>query len=86
MIMLYINNNATLEDLNLGEEGIIKEVLLKGEVRSRLFDLGFIKGSKVKCILKSPFEDLTAYFIKGTTIALREEVSKNILWEKEIKQ
>lgn len=71
-----------LKNLSIGDEVIIKSVLAEGEIKKRLYDLGFIKGSKIKCILKSPLNNPTAYFIKGTTIALRDDVAKKIICEK----
>ena len=77
-----MNGEITLKNLNIGEEVTIKKVLTEGEIKKRLYDLGFIKGSKVKCVLKSPLNEPTAYFIKGTTIALRDELAKKIICEK----
>ena len=71
-----------LKNLSIGDEVIIKNVLADGEIKKRLYDLGFIKGSKIKCILKSPLNNPTAYFIKGTIIALRDDVAKKIICEK----
>lgn len=45
----------------------------------RMFDLGIIRGSEIKALHKSPTGNLTAYFIKGTVIALRDSDAKNIL-------
>ncbi len=56
----------------------ISEGLL-GQQRRRLLDLGFVKGSKVKALLKGIGGDPTAYLIKNTTIALRENISRWIL-------
>lgn len=77
-----MDREITLKNLNIGEEVTIKKILIEGEIKKRLYDLGFIKGSKVKCILKSPLNDPMAYFIKGTIIALRGELAKKIICEK----
>ncbi len=45
----------------------------------RMLDLGIVSGTKIKAIHKSPMGNLTAYFIKGTVIALRDSDAKNIL-------
>ncbi|MBE6616496.1 MAG: ferrous iron transport protein A [Ruminococcaceae bacterium] len=39
----------------------------------RLRDLGISEGETVKCIMRSPLGDPTAYLIKGSVIALRRE-------------
>ena len=45
----------------------------------RILDLGISRGSKIKALHKSPTGNLTAYFVKGTVIALRDSDAKNIL-------
>ena len=45
----------------------------------RMLDLGIVSGSEIKAIHKSPMGNLTAYFIKGTVIAIRDSDAKNIL-------
>lgn len=67
-----------LSQMNPGESAFIFKVNAKGSMRRRLLDIGFIKGSKVDCIMKSPFGDPTAYFIRGTLIALRKEEANQI--------
>lgn len=78
-----MNKDITLKNLKIGETALIKEIFIEGDLKKRLYELGFIKGSVVKCILKSPLNDPKAYFIKGTTIALRNDITKNIICEKE---
>ena len=52
-------------------------------MRRRLQDIGFIPGTAVTCLQRSPLGDPTAYRIRGTVIALRREDAKNILLAKE---
>lgn len=77
-----IMNKTTLNNLKIGESCYIIKIFLEEKAKRRIQELGFVKGSLVKCILKSPFDDPTAYFVKGTTIALREEIAQNILVER----
>ena len=51
---------------------------MNGNVRRRLLDLGLIKGSYITSILNSPSGGLTAFDIRGTLIAIREEDSSLI--------
>ena len=62
-------------------EGISKES--RGDSRRRLLDLGFVKGAKVSIDLVNPFGEPTAYLIKGTTIALRDDQAIKILIKKD---
>lgn len=75
-------NKTTLNYLQLGEDCYIRKIFLEEGTKRRLQELGFINGSIVKCVLKSPFNDPTAYLVKGTVIAIREEITENILIER----
>lgn len=70
-----------LSDLQIGCYAIIKEITSTGSIRRRLQDMGFVEGTKVECVLKSPFGDPIAYEIKGTLIALRNEDSSCVYIE-----
>ena len=43
-----------------------------------MLDLGFTKGTYIVPVLKSPFQDPTAYEVRGSVIALRKEDSSLI--------
>ena len=68
----------SLNELKTNEIATIYSIDNKSNLKRRLEDLGFIKGSKIKYEFISPFKDPTAYFIKGSLIALRENDSKYI--------
>lgn len=61
--------------------GISKES--RGDRRRRLLDLGFVKGTKISIDLMSPMHNPTAYLVKGTSIALRNDQASRILIKKE---
>lgn len=71
-----------LNEIKVGEKWIIKNIIMPENTKRRLQDLGFVKGSIIECVLKSPLKDPTAYRIRGTVIAIREDVSKNIFVER----
>ena len=73
----------SLSELKKGDSFVIKEIKTSGSFRQRLLDIGFVPGTKVKCVRISPFGDPKAFFIRGTVIALRNCDSKNILGVKE---
>lgn len=54
----------------------------RGKERQRLLDLGFVPGADVSLELCGPFEDPSAYRIKGTLVALRKNQADQILLEK----
>lgn len=71
-----------LNELKINEEAKILEINCKENIKRRLLDLGMIKGTKIKGILKSPTGDPKAFNIRGTLIALREEDLKQIKIER----
>lgn len=68
----------SLNNLKINETATIDNIDNKSNLKRRLEDLGFIKGSKIKCEFSSPFKDPIAYLIKGSLIALRKDDSKYI--------
>ena len=47
----------------------------------RLKDLGMVRGTKVKCVLRSPLGDPTAYKIRGAVVAIRDEDASSVMVE-----
>lgn len=68
----------TLNKLNLNTVAQIDNLNCTGSIRRRLLDLGLVKNTKIKPVLKSPSGDPTAFEVRGSIIALREEDSQNI--------
>lgn len=68
----------TLNELKINETAFINKLNITDNFRRRLLDLGFVTGSKITALYKSPSGNPTAYFIKGAVIAIRDEDAKNI--------
>ena len=64
----------TLASLKIGQTAVITGLIpeCRQEVRQRLLDLGFVRGSKIKIENVSPLSDPVAYSIHNTQIALRK--------------
>lgn len=71
----------SLDHMLPGEKVVIKEIKSVGSIRRRLLDIGMIQGTPIECAFKSPFGDPTAYFVRGTLIAIRKEDAKNVVVE-----
>ncbi|MGE7185033.1 FeoA family protein [Peribacillus sp. NPDC006672] len=71
-----------LSDCKPGDHVLIKSLSLEGTMRRRLLDLGFVKGSEITVIQRSPLGDPMAFRVSDTTIALRKEESSKIHVEK----
>ncbi len=70
-----------LSNLKEGEVCYIKKIVAENNIRRRLYDIGIIPGTKVKCLQKSMFGDPVAFLIRGTVIALRNQSSSQIIIE-----
>lgn len=68
--------------LKLGEKAKVKIMNIDGLMRRRLLDLGLIYDTIIESLHKSPFGDPIAYFIRGSVIALRKDITSLILVEK----
>lgn len=69
---------AKLDQVPKGENVTVTKLCAVGIMRRRLMDLGFVEGTKVTVIRKSPLGDPTAYRVRGALIALRKEEAAQI--------
>ncbi len=81
MTKIVVPNPLSLINIPVGGSARIKTILTIGANRRRLLDLGLTPGSQVEVIRRSPAGNPTAYLIKGTVIALRNEDARQILVE-----
>ena len=60
-----------LSHLQPGQRGVLTDLATRGPMRTRLQDLGFLKGAEIRCLMESPLGDPKAYWIGATAVALR---------------
>lgn len=68
----------TLYDLEIENLGKIENIYCTENIKRRMMDLGIVKGTKIKPILKSPSGNPKAYEVRGSIIAIRTEDAKQI--------
>ena len=73
----------TLNELNVGERAVVKNISEVSTMRQRFIDIGIINGTKIECVLISPGKNPKAYMIKGAVIAIRDEDAKFIEIERD---
>ena len=73
-----MNREAVLSSLGIGDILCISHVEGENAIKQRLYDIGMVKGTVVKCIAISPLGDPRAYEIRGAVIALRRKDAANI--------
>ena len=67
-----------LKNLELYKYAIIYKIELEKQTKRRMADLGIIKGTKIKPVLKSPVNGIRAYEIRDILIAIRDEDANKI--------
>ena len=60
-----------LNDLKIGEKGVVKFVAGEGKVRRRLFDMGVTPGAEIYLKKKAPLGDPIEIRIRGYELTLR---------------
>jgi len=72
-----------LGNLEKGQNAVIIGIIAdcKEEIRQRLLDIGFVRGTKISLQNKSPLNDPKAYLIHDTLISLRKEDAQKVLIE-----
>ena len=71
----------TLNELEKGETGLIKNVTGEGRIRRRLFDMGVTPGATVILRKKAPLGDPIEVTVRGYELTLRKEEAKMVYVE-----
>jgi Fe2+ transport system protein FeoA len=69
---------ATLANLTPGATAIVGAVSATGDERRRLLDLGFLPGTSVEMVMRSPLGDPLAFRVRGSVVALRKKQARRI--------
>ncbi len=72
------DKSMTLNKVPVGEACIVESLDLSGIMRRRLQDLGMVPGTKIVPTKKSSSGGPTAYRIRGSVYALREDDASHI--------
>ncbi|WP_050182631.1 FeoA domain-containing protein [Domibacillus robiginosus] len=75
------NQMTNLYLAQIAQKFLIQKVGIKGDIKRRLLDLGFVPGSVVEVLKASPLGDPISYRVAGTVIALRKEESQLLFGE-----
>lgn len=75
------NHMTSLHMVQMNQKFLIQKVEIKGDLKRRLLDLGFVPGSVIEVLKASPLGDPISYRVAGTVIALRKEESQLLFGE-----
>jgi len=67
-----------LDELKMGESGIIKKIYAKDPLKSKLLSMGFARGEKVKVLKHTLAKNTFDVDINGVNVALRKEEAREI--------
>ncbi|OYT28134.1 MAG: ferrous iron transport protein A [Thermofilum sp. ex4484_79] len=70
-----------LSELNIGERGIVVNIVGKGALIRRLLDMGIVRGVEVRVIRKAPLGDPIEFEIKGYYLSLRRDEARHVFVE-----
>ena len=75
-------NVYTLKNYREGEKGKILDIKGKGKFRTRLLEMGFVKGEEVYVEKYAPLRDPIEFIVKGYHVSLRREEAEKIIMTK----
>lgn len=68
-----------LNEVKIGDKGIITNVLGEGRIRRRLFDMGVTPGAEIYLRKKAPLGDPIEITIRGYELTLRLNEARSII-------
>jgi Fe2+ transport system protein FeoA len=72
----------TLSELQIGETGVIADVVGSDNVAARLLEMGLLPGETIEVIGRAPMGDPTEYSVVGYRISLRKVESARVQVDK----
>ena len=74
---------VSLDQLSVGEQGVVVNVHGAGAVKRRLMDMGLTKGTQVKVVKLAPLGDPIELRVRGYELSLRKNESEMVVVSKE---
>lgn len=74
----------TIDDLKIGQSGIIAQVGGEGALRLRFLDMGLIPGTRVSLQKIAPMGDPIQIRVRGYELTIRREDARNITLREEV--
>ena len=71
-------NPANLDDLAVGESGVLSSIDLPEGDANRLMELGFLPGARIVAARSAPGGDPRVFRVDGTEFALRRDTARKL--------
>ncbi len=75
----------TIDDLKIGQSGIIAQVGGEGPLRLRFLDMGLIPGTGVELVKMAPMGDPIQIRLRGYELTIRREDARRITLKEDAK-
>ena len=75
-------SRMTLSELQIGEKGVIADVVGSDNIAARLLEMGLLPGETIEVIGRAPMGDPTEYSVVGYRISLRKVESARVQIDK----
>lgn len=69
---------TSLDRVELEKECFVVSIENDLAIKRRFLDIGIVPGVLIKKVLNSPFGGISAYYVMGSTIAIRDEDARGI--------
>lgn len=76
--------STRLSDLKEQEEGVIMHIGGSGAFKTRISEMGFVKGQKILVVKNAPLKDPIEYNIMGYDVSLRRKEAENIIVDEDV--
>lgn len=73
----------SLDQIGINKKCKVLELKVDASILRRFLDIGLIPGAIIKKLFISPFGGISAYYIMGTIIAIRDKDVEGVLVEYE---
>ena len=70
-----------LDEMKQGERGKVIEISSCGSLRSRIMDMGIVRGAEIEMVRRAPLGDPLEFLLKGYKLTLRKAEAANVLLE-----
>jgi len=70
-----------LDEMEQGERGKVIEISSCGTLRSRIMDMGIVRGAEIEMVRRAPLGDPLEFLLKGYRLTLRRGEAANVLLE-----
>ena len=70
-----------LDALRTRDYGVLREMLMPGEAKARMEELGLLPETELSCLYRAPHASPAAYAVGGAVFALRKKDAAQIVVE-----